>query len=174
MLTVPTIRCLRNAACGVRWASVAIMLFACNSAHAGFVAVGADTVANLKSACELPFGLDFICDLPSGMTASTASHTSTSTTATHKESRTEIPPIGDEQQTPPFGIAVNGGGTQSSSSPGAAGSSVSSVPLLSVMGMLPADKLVSCLAAEPSALLPPNLPFKLFRPPKFTCNVTEL
>jgi len=149
----------------VRWAFVAIMVCVGSHADAGFVRQSKNICADIKSAFEsqTDYVLEHSYNLRGGMTANPAPETSTN--ETENRSPTQMPPIGEENGGSPFGMAPVSGSSQSSSSPGGAGSSVSSVPLLSVMGMLPADQLVSWLAAGASSPLPPPLPNKLFFPP---------
>ena len=167
---IATIRIPRNAACGVRWVLVAIIACAGSYVDAGFVTQDTEAVAIMRSACGLPYGLARCSELPGMMAGNEAAEASSIPSVDPVPAG--LPPTDGEDSALRFRTDADTGGSQSSSSPGGAGGSVSSVALLAVLGVLPADQLVRRMVAEASALLPPDLPFKLFRPPKL--SLTEL
>jgi hypothetical protein len=68
-----------------------------------------------------------------------------------------------------FGMLSNNGESRNSGGTGSGGSSrtLNSVPLLSTLARIPPPIWFGRLAAGEDIQLPPKLPYKLFRPPKF-------
>ena len=165
VLSVPTMKLPWNTTCGVRW--VFVVVFAClsNVAAAGFVSALPPAPPGVDSKSELS---DWLRDFLRYDKTNAGGSTEIATMAESSEFSHPSPDVPRDKPRFLRQRAVLGDCGSSGNPPAGRETTSGHLPLLPSPSMHCDPLLVSRLDAGENVRLPLKLPYKLFRPPKFT------